>query len=243
MARSALHSPPWPALTLGMVTCLAGLVALTMTGLASRSVFTAAGGYAVGAAFVAAGWRLRRFGAANLVTLARMVGTTWVAGLLVDAIAGDWLPRRQWTAVAVCLGCLLLDGVDGRVARARRAASEFGARFDNETDAALTLVVSLLVAVLGVVGWWVLAIGVMRYAYLAASARWSWLRAPLPPSLLRKALGLTQAIALQIALASPLVPVVPRWLPAAVLTLALAGLCWSFGRDVGGQWQRRGSRR
>ena len=63
--------------------------------------------------------------------------------------------------------CLTLDGVDGRVARARGEATAFGARFDMETDAAMLAVLSVAVAALGIAGWWVLAIGAMRYGYVA----------------------------------------------------------------------------
>ena len=57
------------------------------------------------------------------------------------------------------------------MARARGETSAFGARFDMETDAALLLALSLAVPALGVAGWWVLAIGGLRYAYVAAG--WS----------------------------------------------------------------------
>ena len=49
-------------------------------------------GYLGGAAVILAYWRRRRFGAANLVTLARVVGTSWVIGLTLQALLGRLTP-------------------------------------------------------------------------------------------------------------------------------------------------------
>ncbi len=148
-------------------------------------------------------------------------------------------------ALGTC--CLVLDGVDGRVARARGETSRFGARFDMETDAALLMALSLAVPALGFAGWWVLAIGLLRYAYVAASLLAprpvrTALATELPYSYSRKVVAVVQGIALLLALtlgrlgiAVPALPSVLPALPSAVLAVALAALVWSFGRDVVGQ--------
>ncbi|NED04634.1 CDP-alcohol phosphatidyltransferase family protein, partial [Streptomyces sp. SID6648] len=79
------------------------------------------------------------------------------------------------TAVA-----LVLDGVDGRVARRTGTCTPLGARFDMEVDAFLILVLSVYVST--DLGPWVLLIGAMRYVFVAAARVWPWLTAPLPPS-------------------------------------------------------------
>ena len=79
------------------------------------------------------------------------------------------------TAVA-----LALDGVDGKVARRTGTSSALGARFDMEVDAFLILVLSAASPLS--LGPWVLAIGAMRYAFVAAAEVLAWLRAALPPS-------------------------------------------------------------
>ena len=58
---------------------------------------------------------------------------------------------------------LVLDAVDGRVARRTGTTSSFGARFDGEADAFLILVLSVYVAAR--LGSWVLVIGAARYAF------------------------------------------------------------------------------
>ena len=70
---------------------------------------------------------------------------------------------------------LALDAVDGWVARRTGTVSALGARFDMEVDAFLILVLSGYVA--PTLGGWVLAIGLMRYAFVAAGWVLPWLRA------------------------------------------------------------------
>jgi phosphatidylglycerophosphate synthase len=134
--------------------------------------------------------------------------------------------------------CLTLDGVDGRVARARGEATAFGARFDVETDAAMLIVLSIAVAALGIAGWWVLVIGALRYGYVAASLIVPALRTPLPYRYSGKVIAVIQAVALLAALAFGLTHGA-HWVPTMFLLAAFASLCWSFGRSV--IWQVRQS--
>jgi phosphatidylglycerophosphate synthase len=134
--------------------------------------------------------------------------------------------------------CLTLDGVDGRVARARGEASAFGARFDVETDAAMLVVLCVAVAALGIAGWWVMAIGALRYGYVATSLVVRALRTPLPYRYSGKVIAVVQAVALLAALTFRLTHG-EHWLSTAFLLAALASLCWSFGRSV--IWQLRHS--
>jgi len=191
--------------------------------------------YAVGAAAVAARWPRRILGAANAVTLLRLVIVSWLAGLL--ALPGTGALQVPVALAGLC--CLVLDGVDGRIARRRGLVSAFGARFDVEVDAALMLVLSVAVAELGVAGWWVVSIGLVRYAYLGASLRWAWLRGALFPSLARKVVGVCEVVALLVALLSPLLSGLPAAAPTVLLALALGALCWSFGRDARWQYANR----
>jgi hypothetical protein len=100
-----------------------------------------------------------------------------------------------------------------------------------ETDAFLILVLSFFVA--QSLGWWVLAIGALRYAFVAAARVLPWLRASLPSSFSRKAVAAVQGIVLVVASAG----VVSRPWAIAVVAAALALLSWSFGRDIGWLWR------
>ena len=80
----------------------------------------------------------------------------------------------------------------------------------------LILVLSAYVAVH--MGPWVLAIGLMRYVFVAASWRFRWMNAPLPASYARKVVAAVQGIFLVVA-ASGLLP-----FAAVLVGLALASL-------------------
>ena len=161
----------------------------------------------------------------DVATLARVALTGVVATATVLVLA-DQLPARTWAVALVVGAALLLDAVDGWLARATGTASPAGARLDMESDAALLLVLSVLAAV--TLGWWVLAIGALRYVFVLASWVRPALRGELTPSLARRVVAAVQGIALLVAL----VPVVPPPLATAGVALALAALLVSFGRDV-----------
>ncbi|MEX2047653.1 MAG: CDP-alcohol phosphatidyltransferase family protein [Chloroflexota bacterium] len=170
-------------------------------------------------------------GAANRVTLGRAALATPVFALSVWAAPLG--ARGAWLVIAVSTTVMLLDGLDGRVARRTGSASAFGARFDMELDAALLLALSVLVWRSEKVGAWVLLIGLMRYAFVAASWRWPALAAELPPSLRRKVVCVVQGVVLLVALG----PIIPAGMAVAVTALGLASLAWSFAVDV--RWALR----
>jgi phosphatidylglycerophosphate synthase len=193
--------------------------------------------YLVLAGLVGRHHRGRRFGAANLVTLIRGVGMSLVAGIAAEA----WLAAIDTRGIAVIVGigavCVFLDGVDGRLARSRGEVSMFGARFDMEIDAATILVLSIAVAALGFTGWWVLAIGAMRYVYVAASWAVPALRIPVRVRLSGRVIAVVQAVAMLACLLLGVLVPATYWLPSLVAAAALAALTWSFARDIA--WQMR----
>ena len=192
-------------------------------------------GWAAGLAYGFATWaflgygmqrhRTSSLGPADRVTLARGLMVGAVTALVADRAGQDVPVALVVTLAAVALS---LDWVDGQVARRTGTSTALGARFDMEVDAFLILVLSAYVAVH--MGPWVLAIGLMRYVFVAASWRLRWMNAPLPGSYARKVVAAVQGIFLVVA-ASGLLPY------AGVLVgLALASLVWSFGRDVLWLW-------
>jgi phosphatidylglycerophosphate synthase len=225
----AVRPRPWPALLAGLAGSLTVPVALV--GATGPVALAGVAVYGLGAVTIGARWHRRDLGAANAVTLLRLVMVSWMAGLLVVPDVGRW----QVSVAVVGLCCLLLDGVDGRVARLRGLVSTFGARFDLEVDAALVLVLSVAVVALDVAGWWVLTLGLVRYAYAGASAFWPWLSGPLFPSVTRKVVGAFVVAVLIVAVAPHSLTGLPAGLVSALLVLAAGVLCWSFGRDA--RWQ------
>jgi phosphatidylglycerophosphate synthase len=165
-------------------------------------------------------------GSANRVTLGRAALAMPVFALAVQpgmlGVAG------QWWVIVLSTVVLILDGVDGRIARRTGTQTLFGARFDMEVDAALIMALSVLVWTSGRVGPWVLLIGLMRYVFVAAARIWPALGAELPPSQRRRVVCVVQGVVLLVALG----PIIPVWMAIGVAALGLAALSYSFAVDV-----------
>lgn len=172
---------------------------------------------------------LTRRGAAR-VGLAN--GVTWARSALVGAVIA-LLPTAAHGAATVQLAvaagvAILLDGVDGRVARATGTVSAFGSRLDMEVDASLVLALS--VAAVPRVGRWVLLLGAARYLLLLATLLVPRLGEPTPPRLWRKVVAVVQGVVLTLVCAGVLpAPAAEGLAVAAGLALAL-----SFGTQVHG---------
>jgi phosphatidylglycerophosphate synthase len=162
--------------------------------------------------------------AADRVTLIRAVLVACSATVTVPALFGGTGPGMP--VVVLGAAAFILDAVDGAVARRLACVSPAGGRLDVETDAALVLVLSC--ATVPVVGPWVLAIGLMWYAFVAAGWFRRELKRTLPVNKLRKIIGAFQPFALLLALT----PGVPGGIGMAAVVLALVALVASFGRDV-----------
>lgn len=167
-----------------------------------------------------------RFGLGNGITLARAGGAAVLVALAFEPALLDG--AGAWFACGGVALLLALDGVDGRVARHQGLSSEFGARFDMEVDALLILALSAIAFGLGKAGVWVLGIGLMRYAFVAAGRLLPVLARPLPPSRRRAAVCGLQVAALGLLLAPPLVP---PW-SGLVAGAAFAALAASFAVDI-----------
>lgn len=176
-----------------------------------------------------------RLGPANQVTLARLGLTVLLVGFF-----GEPQVEISWVALGIATVVLILDGVDGWLARRYDYASAFGARFDMETDALLMLLLAALAWQFDKAGAWVLLSGAMRYAFIAAAVIQPWLRRPLQPSRRRKAVCVLQIVSLLLALA-PFIT--PPW-SGSVAAAGLLLLCYSFTIDIVWLWrQARHSRK
>jgi len=172
-----------------------------------------------------------RFGPANLTTTVRALLVALTAAFIGEAVTES----SAVSAVSLGAGAAVLDAVDGWLARRTKVVSAFGARFDMEIDALLILVLAILVWRHGKAGAWVLASGLLRYAFVAAGWALPWMRAPLPPSARGKTICAAQIVALLLALA----PFVEPPASAVVAALGLGVLSYSFLIDTIWLWNRR----
>lgn len=169
----------------------------------------------------------RRLGPADVVTLARASLACGVAALVAERYAAG---SPTGLLVALAAAALLLDAVDGRVARSTGTVSTLGARFDMEVDAFLVL--GLAVQVAPRVGAWVLAVGLARYGLGILRALVPRLRGEAEPRVWRKAVAVAQGVALVVAAAAVLPDVATRTL----LTGALMALAVSFATEAQELW-------
>ncbi len=176
-------------------------------------------------------WPHGPLGWANRVTLGRAVLVALVAGALVN----DAFIDAIWLWLGVSVIALLLDGVDGWIARRTRSHSPFGARFDMELDALLIMLLCVGLIMEEGLGLWVLLIGGMRYLFVAASLPFPWLDAPLNESYRRKAVCVWQVVAMLLALT----PLTSPLLAGLLAFSALVTLVYSFGVDVKWLYQHR----
>jgi phosphatidylglycerophosphate synthase len=160
---------------------------------------------------------------ADWVTLTRAVLIAGVTGLVADSFSRT-VPLTALVALSIV--ALILDAVDGQVARRTGTATPLGGRLDGEADAWLILVLSVFV-VRGY-GSWVLAIGAIRYAFLLAGWLIPWLADPLPPRFWRKTVAAVQGIVLTAAASG----VLSHLVSVIAVAVALLLLAESFGRDV-----------
>ena len=193
-----------------LLAALAGTVGLGPAGLGRRARLRPVPRR--GAGTQPAPRQVERLGPAGWVTLARATLAVGVAALTADSFDRE---APVATLVALSAVALVLDFVDGQVARRTGTASRLGARLDGEVDAFLILVLACMSP--RSAGGWVLAIGAARYAFLAAGGPLAWMRAALPPRDWRRVVAATQGITLTVAAADVL--------PPALTQAALAVRC------------------
>jgi phosphatidylglycerophosphate synthase len=234
--------PDAPLRASAVSTKLVGLFAVASLAAAARISLPLSASYAwtapatfgllmlVSLGFVQQHHPFARFGPANQVTTLRALGVAMIVALVGELR----LPVLAATAVVASVVVMMLDGVDGWLARRHRIASDFGARFDLEVDALLILALSVLAWRFDKAGVWVIASGALRYAFVAAGLRWRWLEAPLPPRFRRKTVCVVQLAALTLVL----LPTVTPPFSTAIAASALAALTCSFLVDTLWLWRR-----
>ncbi len=168
---------------------------------------------------------LEHFGAANRVTLLRASIAALAAGLIGRS---ELTSSQNWFIAGLAGLALVLDGIDGWLARREGTTSPFGARFDMEVDAFFILVLAGLVYQTGKAGGWVLLSGALRYGFIALGYALPWLNQPLPPHKRRQTVCVIQTVVLVVSLTPSLAP---PW-TTTLAALALGLLTLSFTVDV-----------
>ena len=92
----------------------------------------------------------------------------WVTGSrLILIITGSFLfaVASKYVILAIMLSAVLLDAVDGFLARRYGQSTEFGTYFDLEIDAFIVLILCFYYYQYAGIGMWILIPGLLRYVY------------------------------------------------------------------------------
>lgn len=209
---------------------LAAVCALLAVALPLGPALDLPGTYAVFCllAFLPAAWfaltrldlhRAPEWGHANRVTLLRSVLLALVGGSLPFVHDLDAMPA--WALSVIAVTALVLDGVDGWLARRQGLCSPYGARFDMEMDTVAILYLCLLLWLSGEVGGWVLLAGLLRPLFVVAGRVWPWLDNPLPFSQRRRLICMVQVGVLALCATPLLGPPLTGFAVGAALALLL----------------------
>lgn len=239
--RLSTHKPAVDLIAGGFVALLAALGVHSVLEPGSAYIGAVVLGYLVLAAVIWLRWPPKGWSAGfwtgrkgqSLLTLGWGNRVTLLRGILVLLVLAaltvpGWAAEHAWLLALLSLAVLSLDGLDGWAARRTGTMSAFGARFDMELDAVFILGLACLLVVLDRTGPWVLLLGLMRYAFVAAGYWLSWMRAALPASRRRQVICVWQVATLLACLP----PWLPQTLVVAALSVALVLLVVSFLIDI-----------
>lgn len=165
-----------------------------------------------------------KFGVANWITFSRNL----LVVLIVNILMLDYGENENTAIMVLSLIVLSMDGLDGYFARKLNICSDFGARFDMESDAMFILVLCVVIVLEYQSALWILLIGGMRYFYVMAQSFFPALSRPVKDRYSRKVICVIQIVALIV----PLTGLVSESIYLPILALSLALLIFSFGRDI-----------
>ena len=97
---------------------------------------------------------------AHLVTLLRLLG------VLLLGLFADTMPARLIAGAGLLI--FVADGLDGWLARRYGHQSEWGEFLDKETDALFMLILALAACTKGLIGAWIISVGLLRYIFVLA---------------------------------------------------------------------------
>ena len=166
----------------------------------------------------------QRFGPANRVTMGRSIFVGFVAAFLGSP---GTMEQAAW-ASSVAMLALLLDGLDGWIARRTSSQSSYGAQFDMELDSLLMLILSVLAWTWDRAGEWVLFCGLARYGWMATALLVPWFRRSLFESFRRK----TACVIGGLGLIGAIGPWTSNTEPLIFAWVATGTLAASFGIDA-----------
>ena len=123
---------------------------------------------------------------------------------------------------------LILDGVDGLIARRYKESDSFGISFDQEADNLMLLILCLSIYLNKDIGVEIFLIPIYRYIFILSMYRFLWLKRELPESFTRKFVCIFTSILLIISHISYL----DEYIIINIVFFALFIITFSFAKDI-----------
>lgn len=162
------------------------------------------------------GFKPMGLGYANLVTMGRL--------LFLLMLGAFHQSLSNWLLFAGFLLIVILDGIDGKLARRHKQISSEGERLDAETDAQFVLILSWILYSYQVVDWWILIPGGLRFIF---HLLFFWLPPnDAPPKKVRATIAVIFFLSLTLAF------ILPDYLSLPLLIGSSALICISFGLSL-----------
>ncbi len=164
-------------------------------------------------------WTLKQqFGYGNSITLTRLLGFLILT----------FFYKEIDLSVLFIGGLLFLigDGIDGWIAHRFQENSEFGEYLDKETDALFVHLLCLIIIGRGLMGSWVIIIGLLRYLF----AIFTYIYPTEIKKERRSTLGRYIYFIVVVALLTAFLPIPLVYEP--LITISALLLFYSFGRDI-----------
>ncbi len=154
---------------------------------------------------------------ANFITLLRL-NFLFLLLHTHDRLSGEIL-------AVIALIIVLLDGLDGFLARKFNSISDFGAYFDMETDAFYVYAIICIHYTQGKVGLWLMFIAILRYLYFLLLLLFK----PQKQKESRDYFAQIIAVILMLSLIIPFISPSAIYLPVLIISSFL--VLWSFGKS------------
>ena len=135
---------------------------------------------------------------------------------------------NESTFIILALISLLLDGLDGFIARRYNDTSKFGELFDQESDNFLMFVLSISLYINKDIGLYVFLIPAYRYIFITLMTKYSWLKNTLPDSILRKSVCVMTTLLMIISHEVYFNEFIFNF----IINLALFIITFSFSKDI-----------
>ncbi len=176
-------------------------------------------------------YNMHKFTRASHITLIRIILSIVMMSLASNSFFDTSVYGESYFLnifILLAFIALILDGVDGFIARKYKESDSFGISFDQEADNLMLLILSLSVYLNKNIGIIIFLIPMYRYIFISSMYRFLWLKRELPKSFIRKFVCIFTSILLIMSHISYL----DEYIMINIVFFALFIITFSFAKDI-----------